>query len=364
MANIPQCYRRRLLPVLTCSLVLLAATLEALPAADEEPSTEPRILLFRVLPTVVDGTQVHEFHWEVANTHRVKLFRDGSEMGGRSQQPDGSVGWDLSMSGALRMRLKATATFELVAEDEAGNSVRQSQVAEVGVRKEPGKRPGKEPGKRPGKEPGKQPAPPAPPGKLPSPSIQSFRVSPAMAAPGDEIKFYWEVENAQSIRLFEGDHEIDLRGLEDTLSTGGAAAFLTTIDETTTFRLEATDRARRATSKSFLVQVRGSAEPAETCSVRGQLEGKWRQQVRERPTGPESTWTVAIYVFADGSSQPVSHATVDPQGTYRISDLTAGKSYRLRPNWDSVPRQGNVSCSAGQTQEGPRFRITGRPLTD
>jgi hypothetical protein len=250
------------------------------------------------------------------------------------------------MSGAMRTRLKTTTTFELVAEGRAGTSASKRIVVEVAFRKKPGKPPEETP-----EEP-------------PSPRITSFRVSPAAAAPGGEIGFYWEVENAQSIRLFEGDAEIDLRGLEDSLSTGGVAALRTTIDETTIFRLVASGRDRRTTSKSFTVQVKERAEPAAHCAVRGQLEGKWRQQISEHPTGPATTWTVAIYVFAAGSDQPAGHAVVDSRGIYRVSDLIAGERYRLRPDWDSVPRQANVSCDAGQTRTGPGFRITGGPRLD
>ncbi len=362
------CNSRRLFPVAICCFLLLFSSVDALLAQDDDPGKTPSILLFRVLSTIDEGVQWHEFHWQVANTDRVKLFQDGAEIGGRSQRSDGTIGWPLSMSGGMRMRLKASTTFELIAEGADGSSVSKSQVAEVRAtptkppKRPPGKSPGTPPGTPPGKPPGKSPG--KPPGKPVSPSITLFRVSPAMAEPGGEIKFFWEVEHAQSIRLFEGDHEIDLRGIEDTLSTGGVAAFLTTIDETTTFRLEASDRTRRATSKSFTVKVEDADEPTAKCSIRGQLRGKWRQEVKEHPTGPASTWTVAVYAYVAGADRPVGQASVDSRGIYRVSDLVAGKSYRLRPNWDSIPRDVNVSCSAGQTREGPGINITGGPLLD
>lgn len=347
MTSRSRCAHCRLLLPSICCIVLLFVPLGALSAQHDDPSTAPRILLFRVLAAIDEGVQWHEFHWEVANTVRVKLFQDGAELRGRSQQADGSIGWPLSMSGAMRMRLKATATFELVAEGQSGASASKRQVAEVVFRKPPGKK-----------------RPQVPPEKSSSPRITSFRVSPAAAEPGQEIGFFWEVESAQSVRLYEGDHEIDLRGFEDNLSTGGVAALRTTIDETTTFRLVASDRARRTTSKSFTVQVASNAEPVATCSVRGRLEGRWRQEVKERPTGPASTWTVTIFVYAAGSDRPVGQASVDSRGNYRVTDLVAGRRYRLEPGWDSVPEEVSVSCDAGQTREGPRIRITGRPHID
>lgn len=424
---------RRLLWKPSCCLVLLLAFLGAGAVRSDDSSGRPEILLFRVLPTIDDGVHWHEFHWQVANTYRVRLFQDGSELHGRTQLSDGSLGWQMSMSGSMRMRLKVTATFQLVAEDQAGKSVSARQVAEVQAADELNKPPDSQglcaegseatcrsrraacdvlkgtdgsstevcrwdfaesspicskvggiwitPGSRYGqRHPGAVPRGKVgvcitelaniashqgqSPADLSSPTIKSFRVVPATAKPGDEIGFYWEVEDGKSVRLFEGDHAIDLRGLEDALSTGGRAGLSTTIDETTTFRLEALGQNRTVTSASVTVVVEAAAEPAGKCEIRGQLNGKWRQEIREHPTGPASSWTVAVYVYATGSNQPIGNASVDNQGVYRVRDLTGGKRYRLRPNWDSVPREGNVSCSPGQIQRGPGFRITGSPRID
>ncbi len=330
------------LPIWICCLSLLITPIGALSAQERHDSSEARILQFQVLPTTEDGVQWHTFHWDVANTMKVKLFQDGSEIPGRSQLRDGSVGWPLSMSGALRMRLKAPATFKLVATDRAGHSVSQIQRSEVGNR---------------------PPTTTSPPADA-TPRILSFRATPTTIERGGSVAFSWEVETAQSIRLFEGDHEVDLRGLERTLSTGGHAVFSTTIDETTTFRLTASDHNRRATSKSITVRVERTAEPVGTCDVHGQLTGRWQQQVQEHPTDPASTWTVAVYAFVDGSDRPAAHASVSSEGTYQFRDLIAGKRYRIKPNWDAVPRQVHISCRAGQTQKGPPFRVTGRPLID
>ena len=334
-------------PAVTCSLVLLLASLGAPPAGAAEPDEGPKILRFEVLPTVDEGVQWHELHWQVTGTDRVRLFADGNEMPGRSQQADGSLGWPLSMSGGMRMQLKATTTFVLVAESQSGDSVRARRVAEV----EPRNRPPKSPGESMGQDP-----------ELPT--IRVFRAEPTRVEPGSEIHFAWEVENAHLIRIFEGDHEIDLRGLESTLSTGGAAVLSTTIDETTTFRLEAISRSRRAASKSLTIRVDATAEPEGPCSVEGRLAGDWRQEVREHPTGPKTLWTVAVYLFAADADRPSGHASIDDRGHYRIEGLEAGASYRLRPDWESTPRQATVSCGAGEALRGPTFRITGGPVLD
>ena len=83
---------RRLLRKSFCYLVLLFALLGAGAVQSDDSSGGPEILLFRVLPTIDDGVHWHEFHWEVANTHRVRLFQNGTENPGRTQLSDGSMG--------------------------------------------------------------------------------------------------------------------------------------------------------------------------------------------------------------------------------------------------------------------------------
>jgi hypothetical protein len=187
---------------------------------------------------MVKGEQWHEFHWEVMNTDRVMLFHDGREMLGRTQLPDGSMGWPLSMSGSLRSKLTKITTYELVAENRAGESVSKKFTVKVAA-----------------SEPPKAP---------PALRIASFRVSPATIKPGGWIKFYWEVENAESVRLYDDVGEIESREGWDFRENG---TFSTTIKKTTTFRLFAEDRTGRTARKTFTVRVAGSAKPKQLSGV-------------------------------------------------------------------------------------------------
>lgn len=334
------------LMVMGACLVLLIGAPNIGLAHDGDSSTEPRILLFRVLPATIEGEQWHELYWEVANTDSVQLIKDGKEIPGRTQLSDGSIGWPLAMSGSLRMKLKKLATFELIAKNRSGQSVRKTFTVEGPFSGSPTKPPAQKPE------------------DSTSPKINSFRVSPATPEPGGSITFYWQVENEETIRLYEGNHEIDLRGM-DARKMGEVGAFSTTIDETTTFRLEVIGRSRQATSRTFTVQVSESALPAAgTCAIWGQLQGRWRQEIRETPTGPTSTWTVPVNGYAAGSERPVANALVGNSGIYRFEELAAGKDYQVRPSWQSSPRQGTVSCGPGETRQGPTFTISSGPVID
>ncbi len=183
------------LAVLNCLLALLIASSYIVLAQERDSSAEPQILLFRVLPASIEGEQWHEFHWQVMNTDNVELIKDGTEMPGRTQLSDGRIGWPLSMSGSLRMRLKKLTTFELVATNRTGQSERKTFTVKGPFSTPPTKPPAQEPE------------------DSTFPRIHSFRVSPATAEPGGSIKFHWQVENEEMIRLFEGHHEIDLRGM-------------------------------------------------------------------------------------------------------------------------------------------------------
>ncbi|MEN8133176.1 MAG: GUN4 domain-containing protein [Pseudomonadota bacterium] len=199
-------------------------------------------------------------------------------------------------------------------------------------------------------------------GEVPdAPEIVSFRVSPPTVKGGEWVKFYWEVENAESVRLYDDVGEIEQRGEWDFQENGTSS---TTINKTTTFRLLAADRAGRTARKTFTVQVAGSTQPKGICSIKGKLEGRWRQRIRERPQGPSSIWTVDVGIYIAGSDRPFKMASVSNRGIYRFNDLSAGKEYTVRPFWASSPRQGKVSCTPGKTRKGPNFKITGGPLID
>jgi hypothetical protein len=136
---------------------------------------DPRIAFFRVVPTVLDGERWYEFHWEVLDADRVRLFSDKKEMGARIQLPDGSIGWPSSMSGSMRTKLTRPTTFTLLAE--AGPGVRVTESVEIEVAD----------------------AAPAPAPRSSGPKIDSFRVEPARVRPGQFVAFFWEVQGATSV---------------------------------------------------------------------------------------------------------------------------------------------------------------------
>ena len=112
-------------------LLVVALSSNSLLAQTEPSSSAPRITSFRVVPVMVSGERWYAFHWDVVNADRVRLFQDGKEMRGRIQLPDGSVGWPPSMPGALQLELKATTTYELVAEHRAGPPARRTFTVNV-----------------------------------------------------------------------------------------------------------------------------------------------------------------------------------------------------------------------------------------
>ncbi|MFQ5467010.1 MAG: RICIN domain-containing protein [Kiloniellaceae bacterium] len=237
-----RCHSRRFLWAVTCWAILLVGSSNALLAQTGPQSSAPKILLFRILPTMLDGEQWYEFHWEVMNTDRVRLLKNDREMRGRVQLPDGSIGWPLSMSGSLKSKLTKMATYELVAENRTGRSVSRKFTVKV--------------------------AGAAPPEAPPAPRIASFQVSPARVKPGGSIKFFWVVENAESVRLYDDVGEIETIEGWNFREDGTVS---TTINKTTTFRLWAQNRAGRTVKRSFTVQVAsqaaGSAKPKQLSGV-------------------------------------------------------------------------------------------------
>jgi hypothetical protein len=89
------------------------------------------------------------------------------------------------------------------------------------------------------------------------PTISSFRASPTLVKPGQSVKFFWEVRNAESVRFHEGNDEIESRiELSDgsfgwPLSMTGY--FLTTQPKTTTYTLVAKSREGKIIKKRLTV---------------------------------------------------------------------------------------------------------------
>lgn len=90
------------------------------------------------------------------------------------------------------------------------------------------------------------------------PRIVNFRVSPPTIRPGGEVRFFWKVENAARIRLYEDGRETDLRSPDSDLQVMDGW-FSTTLKDTTTYRLVAENLAGKTMQKTFVVHV---ARPA------------------------------------------------------------------------------------------------------
>ncbi len=235
------------------------------PAQDSGDASLPVIVSFEINPTTSDSKSLGkawiEFSWETKNADRVRLYKDGRELKGRTQLADGEIGWPLSMDGALRSQHKGPAAYELVAENSVGKA---SKIVEVG---RPGEgRPGKgTPGKG---TPGTKP-PPAPA----RPQILSFRASPATVKSGDTVRFYWQVKGAKRVRLYDDFGEIESRIVLADGTLGWPlemkGALMESPTRTATYKLVATNRVGTV-SKSLRVLVRGRS-----CPVSVEITGRY-----------------------------------------------------------------------------------------
>lgn len=308
--------------------------------ADE--TTKPNILSFKLIPMMVKGKLWYQYHWEITNADRVRLFKNGKEAPTRDDYRTGTdIGWPSSMS-SLRTRPSRTTTYRLFAENNAGENTSKEYV--VDIKKAASKR---------SKTPKK---------KNLSAKIVSFKITPLKPSPGDFVKFHWDVKDANTVRLYDDIGEIDLK-IKHRRSKVSNSWFSSTINETTTFRLEAYNVASSKVIKTFTVEVDTQDDAPHTCTLSGQLSGKWRQQIRERFSGPSSAWTVPIYIYAKNSNNAFAKADVNDNGRYHFSGLVAGQRYKVKPGWTSMPLEAYVFCRENQLKD-LIFNITGHPRVD
>jgi hypothetical protein len=195
----------------------------------------PTILSFAISPTTVEnfGGQWIEFSWRTRNTDRVRLYRDGREIKGRSQLRNGEFGFPTTLTGGFKMQHSESATYELVAENEQGKAARTIVVPAGQAR----------------------PASPAV-----RPQIVSFRASPTVVEAGRYVRFFWKVRNAETIRLYEGRRELRSRTRLSDGTYGWSptmpGTFSTTQRETTTYRLVARSREGKISTRTVTVRVR------------------------------------------------------------------------------------------------------------
>lgn len=188
--------------------------------------------------------------------------------------------------------------------------------------------------------------------------IISFVANTSQVQKGSSVILSWNTKNANTVRL--GRY-----GTSDFQNVQASGSQTVSPDKTTIYVLMAGGSTKEPTAaKSKTLQITVSTPQTGTCSIEGELEGKWRQRVKERPQDSGSIWTVVVGTYIAGSDRIFEGASVSDSGIYRFKDLSAGKEYTIRPVWASSPTEGTVLCTAGKIHKGAKFKITGGPLID
>ncbi len=239
------------------AVLMIAAGLLLGGPVSADAASPPAITSFSVTP-VTDGEKGAEgnwveLSWKTEGADRVQLFRGGQEMPGRHQLPSGDVGWPLSMDGGLKTRLKKDAVFELVASNDDGQVSKTVEAGPAARRQSP---------------------------TAGGPRILSFEATPRTIQSGGTVRFSWETEDAQLVRLFDGQGELESRivlpsgKLGWPLSMNGALQ--ETLDSSMTYKLVALSKTGR-TSKSLDVIVERDEAAAEggDCAVTVSITGKY-----------------------------------------------------------------------------------------
>ena len=212
-------------------LVFIFLVTPALLQAQQSASL-PTILSFEINPTTVEdpGGEWIEFSWRTKDVDRVRLYRDGREIKGRSQLSNGEFGFPTLLTGGFKTQNSKSATYELVAENEQGKANKTIVVPVTGA---------------------ESPSPTS------RPKIVSFRVSPRTIEAGKMVKFFWEVKDAETVRLYDDYGEMETRISDGwPLTTSGYHG--TTQEKTVTYKLVAENREGKTTTKTFTVRVRAS----------------------------------------------------------------------------------------------------------
>ncbi len=98
-----------------------------------------------------------------------------------------------------------------------------------------------------------------------SPEIISFRATPSPVEVGKDVRFYWEVKGADTVRLYDENGEIEGR-IQLGNGTFGwpltmPGAFYISARTTETYKLVAKNREGKETIKSFTVRVKNQLVP-------------------------------------------------------------------------------------------------------
>lgn len=158
-------------------------------AQNQDKSSLPPINSFTATHKTTDEingkkTNWIEFSWETEGADNVRLYREGVEIKSRTQLSNGEMGWPLSIVKGFSSQHKKPAIYELVAENDVG---KVSEILDIKMEE-----------------------------KTTTPiSMQSeildFRVEPQNIKSGDQVSFYWQVNNAYKVRLYDSFGEIKSR---------------------------------------------------------------------------------------------------------------------------------------------------------
>jgi hypothetical protein len=128
--------------------------------------------------------------------------------------------------------------------------------------------------------------------------IISFVANTGKVEKGSSVTLSWRTTNANTVML--GRY-----GANDFQKVQASGSRLVSPDKTTTYVLMVGQSTKEPTAmKSKTLQIAVSTPPKGTCSIEGELEGKWRQRIQERPKGPSLIWTVDVGIYIVGSDRP------------------------------------------------------------
>jgi len=194
------------------------------------------------------------------------------------------------------------------------------------------------------------------------PRIVSFSVIPNSVKRGEFVSFFWEVRNAERVRLFDDFGEIESRIMLPNGEFGWplseSGAYSESVDKSITYKLVAENRDGRKTARSVTVRL---VKAKQFCTVLGRVTGT-PVRVRLLPNGPLETFRLKqVGVFVPGERTPKFRTRVDRNGQYKFQRLPAGQEFRIAPlgwNWRYDRRNEMISCRAGQSVR-VNFHIVG-----
>ena len=283
---------------------------------------KPTITSFNVTP-VTEGNKGKmggwiEFSWNTKNADRVKLYKEGREIKGREQQANGEFGWPVNLKGGLQFQNRKPTQYELVAENSIGKSSSKLHLN--------------------GKD--NIPSIPNPPSTS-RPKILSFKVSPQNSQPGDKVKFFWEVKEAEVLQLYDSYGKIESLidpGKGKTgwpLSMNGV--YMEHLNKSETYKLVATNK-NGISSKDFVVTVKGE----KSCTVNVSITGKYNKFTDAVGVFKAKPGGIGEFLFKSPISKINDHRnSKNPKTSYRARITLDPGKYTLVPSGGGKDKYGN-----------------------